>query len=67
MARRILFKKKIIEFYETQGKFAYAAGIDEALVSKYYRCTKDPSAMHKAVCEKLLKVKAERLFRKYNK
>ena len=64
MARRLLFKLKIVEHFETQAKFAYTAGIDEGIVSKFYRCTKDPTATQRSICARLLKTRADRLFKK---
>ncbi len=67
MPRRAMLKLKIVEYYETQAKFAYKAGIDEGIISKLYRCTKDPTETQKSTCERLLRTRADILFKKSGK
>ena len=55
---------KIIEYFDTQGRLAYASGIDEAVISKIVNCVRDPSKEQTKILCKLLKTKEAFLFKK---
>jgi len=63
--KRKLFRQKIVEHFDTQANFAYISGIDEAIISKIYRCVRDPIESQKQIFMQLLKTPANKLFRKY--
>ena len=63
--KRKLFRQKIVQLFDTQAKFAYISGIDEAIISKIYRCVRDPNQDQSRIFIQLLKTPANRLFKKY--
>ena len=63
--KRKLFRQKIVQYFDTQANFAYISGIDEAIISKIYRCVRDPNKNQIQVFIQLLKTSANKLFKKY--
>lgn len=63
--KRKLFRQKIVQHYDTQANFAYILGVDEAIISKIYRCVRDPNKNQSQVFGQLLKTSANKLFKKY--
>jgi len=63
--KRKLFRQKIVEHFDTQANFAYISGIDEAIISKIYRCVRDPIENQRQIFTQLLKTPANKLFKKY--
>lgn len=63
--KRKLFRQKIVQHFETQANFAYISGIDEAIISKIYRCVRDPNKNQTQIFIQLLKTPANKLFRKW--
>ena len=63
--KRKLFRQKIVQHFDTQANFAYISGIDEAIISKIYRCVRDPNKSQSQIFVQLLKTSANKLFKKY--
>jgi len=61
---RKFLRLKIIEHFDTQGRFAYETGIDEAIISKLVNGVRDPSDNQVDLFSSLLKTKADILFQK---
>uniref|UniRef100_A0A6M3JRW9 HTH cro/C1-type domain-containing protein n=1 Tax=viral metagenome TaxID=1070528 RepID=A0A6M3JRW9_9ZZZZ len=61
---RKLLRLKIVEHFDNQGRFALAAEIDEAIVSKLINCYRDPTADQSKLFSKLLNTPADILFAK---
>lgn len=62
--KRKIFRLKIVEYFETQANFAYISGIDEAIISKIYRCVRDPNKNQSQIFVQLLKTSIDKLFKK---
>lgn len=62
--RRETLRLRIIEYYGTQGRFAYETKIDEAVLSKMVNCIRDPNDEQVELLCKLLKTEAGILFKK---
>jgi len=61
---RKILRLKIVEYFDNQGRFALAAEIDEAIVSKLINCYRDPTKDQTKLFSKLLKTPADVLFAK---
>lgn len=61
---RKMMRLKIVEYYLTQGRFAYEAGMDSGLLSRIINCTKDPTKKQAEKLSNLLKTSPKKLFAK---
>ena len=60
--RSKLRRLKVVEHFETQEKFAFKSGLDEAVVSKLIRGVRRPTVKQRMIFEALLKTPATNLF-----